>query len=205
MISDGGGIPFHVITTAANVNDVTRTLDLVDGIPSVAGRVGRRRDLDVPLRPRPDPVALDEDSHWEILHQCLTDTAMPLDIRTAGAILLLFGQEITRIAALPAAAVTVANGDTVLLLDRVPLLLPDPLGLLLTAFADRPRPTGWAANHPNPWHFPSAEPGRHITGSTLARRLTAHGIPNRPARAGALVQLAQDMPRPSSPPCSAST
>ncbi|MFD7733417.1 IS5 family transposase [Kitasatospora phosalacinea] len=43
LISDGGGIPFHVITTAANVNDVTRTLDLVDGIPPVAGRVGRPR------------------------------------------------------------------------------------------------------------------------------------------------------------------
>ncbi|MFE4537829.1 hypothetical protein ACFRKB_22545 [Streptomyces scopuliridis] len=26
LISDGGGIPFHVITTAANVNNVTQTL-----------------------------------------------------------------------------------------------------------------------------------------------------------------------------------
>ncbi|GLW59645.1 hypothetical protein Kpho01_76550 [Kitasatospora phosalacinea] len=43
MISDGGGIPFHVITTAANVNDVTLTLGLVDNIPPVAGRVGRPR------------------------------------------------------------------------------------------------------------------------------------------------------------------
>ncbi|WAL70314.1 IS5 family transposase [Kitasatospora sp. YST-16] len=43
VISDGGGIPFHVIVTAANVNDVTRTLDLVDGVPPVAGRVGRPR------------------------------------------------------------------------------------------------------------------------------------------------------------------
>ncbi|MGW0970245.1 transposase [Streptomyces sp. NPDC002516] len=32
-----------VITTAANVNDVTQTLALVDGIPSVAGRPGRPR------------------------------------------------------------------------------------------------------------------------------------------------------------------
>ncbi|MFD5562051.1 IS5 family transposase [Kitasatospora griseola] len=43
LISDGGGIPFHVITTAANVNDVTQTLALVDGIPPVAGRVGHPR------------------------------------------------------------------------------------------------------------------------------------------------------------------
>lgn len=36
-----------------------------------AARRGRSRDLAVPIRPRPDPVALDEDSHREILNQCL--------------------------------------------------------------------------------------------------------------------------------------
>ncbi|MBJ6613822.1 IS5 family transposase [Streptomyces sp. I4(2020)] len=38
-----GGIPLKVITTAANVNDVTQTLALVDGVPPVAGRVGHPR------------------------------------------------------------------------------------------------------------------------------------------------------------------
>ncbi|MFJ8827653.1 IS5 family transposase [Streptomyces sp. NPDC102467] len=43
LICDGKGTPLHVITTAANVNDITQTLALVDGIPSVAGRPGRPR------------------------------------------------------------------------------------------------------------------------------------------------------------------
>ncbi len=43
LITDGGGIPLHVITTAANVNNVTQTLALVDGLPPVAGRVGHPR------------------------------------------------------------------------------------------------------------------------------------------------------------------
>lgn len=43
MICDGKGTPFTVITTAANVNDVTQALALVDGIPPVAGRPGRPR------------------------------------------------------------------------------------------------------------------------------------------------------------------
>ncbi|WP_367141178.1 IS5 family transposase [Streptomyces sp. STD57] len=43
LICDGRGTPFKVITTAANVNDVTQTLNLVDGIPPVAGRPGRPR------------------------------------------------------------------------------------------------------------------------------------------------------------------
>ncbi|MFE2639342.1 transposase [Streptomyces scopuliridis] len=43
LICDGRGTPLRVITTAANVNDITQTLNLVDGIPPVAGRTGRPR------------------------------------------------------------------------------------------------------------------------------------------------------------------
>lgn len=43
LICDGKGTPLKVITTAANVNDITQTLALVDGIPPVAGRPGRPR------------------------------------------------------------------------------------------------------------------------------------------------------------------
>ncbi|WP_443050273.1 transposase [Streptomyces sp. NBC_00236] len=40
---DGRGTPLKVITTAANVNDITQTLNLVDGIPPVVGQPGRPR------------------------------------------------------------------------------------------------------------------------------------------------------------------
>ncbi|WP_374754123.1 IS5 family transposase [Streptomyces sp. SM12] len=43
LICDGNGTPLKVITTGGNVNDVTQTLALVDGIPPVAGRPGRPR------------------------------------------------------------------------------------------------------------------------------------------------------------------
>ncbi|MFF5968442.1 transposase [Streptomyces collinus] len=43
LICDGKGTPLHVHTTAANVNDITQTLALVDRIPPVAGRPGRPR------------------------------------------------------------------------------------------------------------------------------------------------------------------
>ncbi|MFJ9026786.1 IS5 family transposase [Streptomyces sp. NPDC102259] len=43
LICDGRGTPLKVITTAVNVNDVTQTLALVDGVPPVAGRPGRPR------------------------------------------------------------------------------------------------------------------------------------------------------------------
>nr|WP_181012470.1 MULTISPECIES: IS5 family transposase [unclassified Streptomyces] len=56
LICDGRGTPLKVITTAANVNDVTQTLALVDGIPPVAGRPGR---------PRRRPVALLGDKGYD--------------------------------------------------------------------------------------------------------------------------------------------
>ncbi|MET7495143.1 hypothetical protein [Streptomyces sp900116325] len=43
VIRDGRATPLQVITTAINVDDVNRTLALVDGIPPVAGRPGRPR------------------------------------------------------------------------------------------------------------------------------------------------------------------
>ncbi|WP_240449980.1 IS5 family transposase [Streptomyces sp. S1] len=43
LICDGRGTPLKVVTTAANVNDVTQILALVDGVPPVAGRPGRPR------------------------------------------------------------------------------------------------------------------------------------------------------------------
>lgn len=43
LICDGKGTSLHVITTAANVNDITQTLSLVDGIQPVAGRPGHPR------------------------------------------------------------------------------------------------------------------------------------------------------------------
>lgn len=43
LICDGRGTLLKVVTTAANVNNVTGTLALVDGIPPVAGRPGQPR------------------------------------------------------------------------------------------------------------------------------------------------------------------
>ena len=41
VITDAQGIPLNVILTGANDHDVTQLLALVDGIPPIAGKVGR--------------------------------------------------------------------------------------------------------------------------------------------------------------------
>ncbi|MEW1892216.1 hypothetical protein [Streptomyces sp. NPDC085659] len=159
-----------------------------------AARRSRSRPLLVPHRPKADPVGIDDDSHWELLQQCLTDTDLPLEVRAAGSVLLLFGQHLTRVAALPTTALCTVDGDTVLVLDRTPIRLPEPLARLLAELAERPPPSGWAANSPHRWLLPGSRPGQHVSDTALARRLAAHHIPIRPARTTALVQLAQDLP-----------
>ncbi|GGT75594.1 hypothetical protein GCM10010207_85850 [Streptomyces atratus] len=159
-----------------------------------AARRGHSRPLLVRHRPKADPVGMDEDSHWELLHQCLTDTTIPLDVRAAGAVLLLFGQHLARITALPLNALTEVDGHPVLVLAETPIRLPEPAARLLAELAAAPPPSGWAANSPRRWLFPGNGPGRHVSGAVLARRLAAHHIPIRPARTTALVQLAEDLP-----------
>ncbi|MEU7348798.1 hypothetical protein ABZ778_33860 [Streptomyces bacillaris] len=53
-----------------------------------------------------------------------------MDVRTAGAVLLLFGQHLARIAALPTDALSTLNGHAVLVLNRTPIHLPGPLAHL---------------------------------------------------------------------------
>ncbi|MFF5447092.1 hypothetical protein [Streptomyces sp. NPDC012888] len=149
----------------------------------------------MPHRPKADPVGLDEDSHWDLLHQCLTDTRLDLDVRAASAILLLFGQHLTRIAALPTTtSLTTHDGATFLTLGRTPIPLPTTLADFLTTLADHPAPQAWAANTSAGWLFPGHLPGAHISAAALSRRLAAQHIPNRPARTTALVALACDLP-----------
>ncbi|KOG22557.1 MULTISPECIES: hypothetical protein [Streptomyces] len=81
-----------------------------------------------------------------------------------------------------------------LVLDRTPIRLPEPLARLLAELAHQLPPSGWAANSPRRWLFPGTRPSRHVSGTVLARRLAVHHIPIRPARTTALVQLAQDLP-----------
>ncbi|MGA5301791.1 transposase [Nucisporomicrobium flavum] len=43
LICDGNGTPMHVLTSSANVPDISRALDLLDCYPPIAGRPGRPR------------------------------------------------------------------------------------------------------------------------------------------------------------------
>ena len=74
-----------------------------------------------------------EDSRWQLLSRCLRDPGIPLDVRTAGALLLLYGQFVSRLTRLTAADIEQHGPDTCLRLDTVPVLLPPQLAALVRA------------------------------------------------------------------------
>lgn len=138
---------------------------------------------------------LDEHTRWQLLHRCLTDPALDLRVRVAGALVLLFGQNPTRIAALSAENITADGSDTYLTLRDHPVLLPPALATLVRDLAgqrppaDEPRPTDTPT-----WLFPGRN-AAHIYPGRLARLLNRDlGLDARAARGSALLALAADLP-----------
>ncbi|MFK0201799.1 hypothetical protein [Streptomyces lavendulae] len=102
-------------------------------------------------------------------------------------------RHLTRIATLTTGHHGTRNGHPTPCLDDTPVRPPGPLAAVLTRRTDEPRP-GWKGNTSGTWLFPGARPGTHRSTGPLARALTEHGIPIRPARTTSLIQLAQDLP-----------
>ncbi|MFI0811853.1 hypothetical protein [Streptomyces echinatus] len=83
------------------------------------------RELTVPTIPSQEPQELlDEDDRWPLLQRCLTDDALPADVRAAGAITLLFGPSTERLCHLTPEHLKFGDNHTHLVLGRHPVLLP---------------------------------------------------------------------------------
>jgi hypothetical protein len=147
--------------------------------------------------PAPPPSELSglisEDSRRELLSRCLRDPGIPLDVRTAGALLLLYGQFVSRLTRLTAADIEQHGPDTCLRLDTVPVLLPPRLADLVRAQLDAAPAHSIGCPGPRPL-FPGRSPARPVAPQTLTRRLREHGIEPRQARNTALAAWASDLP-----------
>lgn len=165
-----------------------------------AANRGLTQTLVVPGIPRQEPAhILNDDDRWVQLKRCLSDTSMPLDVRAAGAIVLLFGLPTSRIRHLRAEHLHQHDGETYLDIGKPPLLIPPKLAVLLHELVET-SPVHQARivdDHPGPkWLFPGLLPGRPAGPSAFSRKLVDHGIDARPARNGALVALVADIPPP---------
>jgi hypothetical protein len=153
----------------------------------------------VPRVGRGYPVALmDEKERWDVLEACLTDESMPIDVRAAGALVLLYGMTLYRVGNLRAEHLTRSGEDAYLFIGHQPVLLPPRLAHLLEQLA-RERVVRSRLDVASPgtqWLFPGLSPGLPVGNTYLQSKLLRYGISSRSGRNTALVDLAADLPSP---------
>ncbi len=160
---------------------------------------GLAGELVVPALPRHDPERiLDEEKRWDLLRRSLTDETLPLDVRAAAALVLLFGLPVSRIRHLTTDQLDIGADRSVLRTGPHPLLLPPKLAGLLERLAAAPHTRSRIGNSENStrWLFPGLTPGRPASQSSFQVKLRNLGLSARPARNAALIALADDLPVP---------
>ena len=152
---------------------------------------------------RPSTQPIDGEERWQIAKRLLTDDTIDPADRVAGALVVIYGQPISRIVTLTTAHVEVAEGNVFLQLGHHPLDLPEPLATLIQELPARRR-DGAAAHLPNTWLFAGSHAGAPLTANSLAIRLQKIGIDPRRMRVAATDQLARELAPVSWPKSSAS-
>lgn len=118
------------------------------------------RSLSIPAMKVSRRAALSEDERLDALGRLLTDTEIPVRLRVAGVIVLLYAQPVSRIVRLSVEDV-IHDGDTVLLrLGEPASPVPAPVAtLLLEHIANRDN-MNTATNPASRWLFPGRRAGQ---------------------------------------------
>jgi hypothetical protein len=160
-----------------------------------AARHGHCQAFAVPRPPQRAGTAISASQRWDLAARLLRDDSIEVTDRVAGCLVLLFGQAMTRIAALTTSQVTRHHDGVTIQLGQHDVPVPGPLGgLLLTLIADGKPYTGIGSPADSKWLFPGLLPGRPITAKRLAERLRTLGIPTQAGRRAALTDLAAQLP-----------
>ena len=167
----------------------------VRGFLTWASRRGHCPAFTVPGPGRPAGTATSPDQRWAHAARLLHDGSLDPTDRVAGCLLLLYGQQLSRIAALTTGQVTRRDGAVFVRLGQHDVPVPAPLGAALLELIRHGRAhTGVGTPARTRWLFPGGMPGKPITASQLGERLRALGIYAMPSRRAALTDLAAKLP-----------
>lgn len=152
--------------------------------------------LTVPGQGRRDGPSTSPEQRWTLLARLLHDDTLDLTDRVAGALLLCYGQQLSRITTITRDQITHRDDGSVLLrLGRGQITVPEPLAGLLLELLARGRPhVGIGTPPTSPWLFPGGLPGRPLTAARLGERLRLHGVYAQAGRRATLTQLAATLP-----------
>ena len=160
---------------------------------AAARRIGPR--LAISRRHNQAGPATGVDTRWALARRLLHEPgSAPID-RVAGCFLLLYGQQLSRIAGMTRAQVR--DQDTVLTVrfGRNDATIPEPLaGFIRDQLAAPRRHHSLGAPPDSHWLFPGHLPGQPITATHLGDRLGKLGIDGQAGRRAALLSLAAEVP-----------
>ena len=152
-------------------------------------------DMLVPTLARTTGTALDADQRWALVARLLHDDTLDLTDRVAGALLLCYGQQLSRIAVMTTEQVHRHDDVVSLRFGTHNITVPSPLSGLLTELTDIGRShRGVGSPTTSRWLFPGHLPGRPITAARLGERLRLLGVRALPGRRATLLQLAAEVP-----------
>ncbi|MEP7024594.1 MAG: hypothetical protein ABJB47_12505 [Actinomycetota bacterium] len=156
---------------------------------------GHCQAFPIPGPARASGTAASQDQRWALAARLLHDDTLDLTDRAAGCLLLLYGQQLSRIAAMTTSQVTTRDGTVLISFGEHGIPVPGPLAVILTKLIRSGRThTGTGSPAITPWLFPGGLPGQPITASRLGSRLHALGIYAMTCRRATLTDLAAQMP-----------
>ncbi len=139
--------------------------------------------------------AIDDDTRWSIVARLLDDDGVDLTDRVAGCLVLLYGQQLSRIVAITREQLVITDDVARLHLGATHIEIPDPLRSLLARLASEGRRyTGVGSPAITPWLLPGLAPGRPLTAAHLGERLRRLDIATMAGRRGALMRLGARLP-----------
>jgi hypothetical protein len=128
------------------------------------------------------------------IRRLLLDDAIALDDRIAGCLVVLYGQQASRIAALRVSEVSCADAAIRLKLGAGWLDVPEPVATLLRHHLRNRSNMTTAANPASPWLFPGQLADEHRSYRRLIVILNRLGIPARASRLAAWHKLVRQAP-----------
>jgi hypothetical protein len=157
-----------------------------------------RTELSRPLRiawpvATHNPSIASDEQRLRALTTVLADRQVDPTVRFTAAAVLLFGQPLTRVAALRSGDLIRTGHGWQLRFGRRPVDVPALLDEVLADLTVATRTTRTAASATD-WLMPGRKHGTHVTAEELRRRLHVLNLPVRPGRRGALLALASELP-----------
>jgi integrase len=141
-------------------------------------------------------AALSEDERLDALGRLLTGSGIPMRLRAAGIIVLLYAQPLTRVVRLTVDDV-LHDGETVLLrLGEPASPIPAPVASLLQEYIASRANMTTATNPASRWLFPGRRAGQPCRPDHLSALLGKIGVPAAAARGAAIRQQLLEMPAP---------